>query len=189
MPTHSSVLAWKIPWREKPDGLQSMGSQSQTQLKRLSILSSPVVKNSPANARNTGAQGQEDPLENLMYSTLLHLMTAKHLFKIEVSCIGRRAIFTTEPPGEPKTFYTAGEIQALMNYRAQKPPWANFQVVHRLWKRGWNTNLRGHGVIIGREKKTKTQENGSHSTSLFITVPKDHSLEASLTELNAILYS
>ena len=27
MATHSSVLAWKIPWIEKPGGLQSMGSQ------------------------------------------------------------------------------------------------------------------------------------------------------------------
>ena len=25
--THSSILAWKIPWTEEPDGLQSMGSQ------------------------------------------------------------------------------------------------------------------------------------------------------------------
>ena len=25
--THSNVLAWKIPWREQPGGLQSMGSQ------------------------------------------------------------------------------------------------------------------------------------------------------------------
>ena len=25
--THSSTLAWKIPWMEKPGGLQSMGSQ------------------------------------------------------------------------------------------------------------------------------------------------------------------
>ena len=30
--THSSILAWKTPWTEKPDGLQPMGSQSQTQL-------------------------------------------------------------------------------------------------------------------------------------------------------------
>jgi len=27
MATHSSVLAWRIPWRKKPGGLQSMGSQ------------------------------------------------------------------------------------------------------------------------------------------------------------------
>ena len=26
--THSSILAWRIPWTEEPDGLQSMGSQS-----------------------------------------------------------------------------------------------------------------------------------------------------------------
>ena len=27
MAIHSSVLAWRIPWTEKPGGLQSMGSQ------------------------------------------------------------------------------------------------------------------------------------------------------------------
>ena len=32
MATHSSVLAWKIPWTEEPGGPQCMGSQSQTQL-------------------------------------------------------------------------------------------------------------------------------------------------------------
>ena len=31
MVTHSSIIAWEIPQREKPGGLQSMGSQkSQT---------------------------------------------------------------------------------------------------------------------------------------------------------------
>ena len=27
MATHSSILAWKIPWTEEPDELQSMGLQ------------------------------------------------------------------------------------------------------------------------------------------------------------------
>ena len=27
MATHSSILAWKIPWINEPGGLQSMGSQ------------------------------------------------------------------------------------------------------------------------------------------------------------------
>ena len=27
METHSSILAWRIPWTEEPDGLQSMGLQ------------------------------------------------------------------------------------------------------------------------------------------------------------------
>ena len=30
MATHSSILAWKIPWTEKSGGLQSMGSQRDT---------------------------------------------------------------------------------------------------------------------------------------------------------------
>ena len=32
MATHSSILPWKIPWTEKVGGLQSMWSQSQTQV-------------------------------------------------------------------------------------------------------------------------------------------------------------
>ena len=28
MATHSSILAWKIPWREEPGGLLSMGLQT-----------------------------------------------------------------------------------------------------------------------------------------------------------------
>ena len=27
MATHSSILAWRIPWAEEPGGLQSIGSQ------------------------------------------------------------------------------------------------------------------------------------------------------------------
>ena len=36
MATHTSILAWGIPRTEEPGGLQSIGSPSQTQLKRLS---------------------------------------------------------------------------------------------------------------------------------------------------------
>ena len=27
MATHSIILAWKIPWTEEPDGLQSIGTE------------------------------------------------------------------------------------------------------------------------------------------------------------------
>ena len=36
MAISSSILVWKIPWREEPSRLSSMGSQSRTWLKRLS---------------------------------------------------------------------------------------------------------------------------------------------------------
>ena len=32
MATHSGILAWRIPWTEKPCGLQFMGLQIRTQL-------------------------------------------------------------------------------------------------------------------------------------------------------------
>ena len=43
MATYSSVLAWRIPGTGKPCGLPSMGSHSQTQLKRLSCSSGLIV--------------------------------------------------------------------------------------------------------------------------------------------------
>ena len=33
MATHSSILAWEIPWTEEPGGLQSMGLQRVRQTK------------------------------------------------------------------------------------------------------------------------------------------------------------
>ena len=42
METHSSVLAWRIPWTEEPGGLQSMGSQREGQDR--SALASMLTK-------------------------------------------------------------------------------------------------------------------------------------------------
>ena len=38
MAIHSSTLAWKIPWMEEPDRLQSMGSQSRTRLNNFTFM-------------------------------------------------------------------------------------------------------------------------------------------------------
>ena len=37
MATHSSILAWKIPWMEEPGRLQSTGSQSPDMTERLHL--------------------------------------------------------------------------------------------------------------------------------------------------------
>ena len=73
MATHSSTLAWKIPWAEEPGRLQFMGSQSWTRLKRLSSSSSfpswaslvaQMVKNQPVMQETlVWSLGWEDPLE------------------------------------------------------------------------------------------------------------------------------
>ena len=42
MATHSSTLAWRIPWREEPGRLQSMGSQRVFSSLSLSILNTHI---------------------------------------------------------------------------------------------------------------------------------------------------
>ena len=43
MATHSSILAWRIPWTEEPGGLQSMGSQEVGGMKQLSSRETPAL--------------------------------------------------------------------------------------------------------------------------------------------------
>ena len=38
MATHSSILAWKTPWTEKPGRLQSMGLQESGMTEQLHLL-------------------------------------------------------------------------------------------------------------------------------------------------------
>ena len=40
MATHSSTIAWKIPWREEPNRLQSMGRKLSDTTERLHFTSS-----------------------------------------------------------------------------------------------------------------------------------------------------
>ena len=45
MATHSSIPAWGIPGTEEPGGLQSMGSQSRTQLSDLACTHTQDIWN------------------------------------------------------------------------------------------------------------------------------------------------
>ena len=97
--THSSVLAWIIPWTKEPGRLWSLGLQSWTRLKRLSmhkcacnlrgfmgkfcLVAEAVVKNLPA-MQETWLQflGQEDPLEKGMAtnSSILYLFFLNFIY-------------------------------------------------------------------------------------------------------------
>ena len=62
---HSSSLAWKVPWTEEPDGLQSMGSLESDKTERLHFHFSlwcigegngnPLQCSCPENPRDRGA--------------------------------------------------------------------------------------------------------------------------------------
>ena len=69
MATHSSILAWRIPWTEQPGGLQCIASHSPTQLKQLGShtcrlsMGASLVKTLPAM--------QETPVRFLSQEDLL----------------------------------------------------------------------------------------------------------------------
>ena len=63
MATHSSILAWRIPWTEEPGGLQSMGSQkSWTQLSDWECI-------------------QNFKISSQLYAKLVNVEIIKHYYK------------------------------------------------------------------------------------------------------------
>ena len=87
MATHSSILAWRILWTEEPGELQSIGLQSQTRLKQLSIHSTFTL-----NRMSLDSIGQNVCVysgafigsissfsSNLLYSIVLYLFFKIHI--------------------------------------------------------------------------------------------------------------
>ena len=70
MATHSSILAWKIPRTEQPAGLESVGSQSQTRLKRL------TRRNTAQQQARRRCAGQIHPRERPLHSPNFHRLPA-----------------------------------------------------------------------------------------------------------------
>ena len=79
MATHSSVLAWRIPWTEEPGGLQSMESQS--------IGHNSVTKRTRAHARTHTRQ--ELGREGDLFKELAHVTV--WAAKSEIYMAGRQA--------------------------------------------------------------------------------------------------
>ena len=76
--THFSILAWRILWTEEPGGLESTGSQSQTQLKRLSRHDWFQVTNQVVTEWEVGAYHQGWGLEiNALCRTLKDMLGDK----------------------------------------------------------------------------------------------------------------
>ena len=78
MATHSSILAWEIPWMEEPGDLQSMGSDTTEQLSTAhtpyhvclkheqaacsgSASGSPETPNTHPKSGEASPTGQQDP--------------------------------------------------------------------------------------------------------------------------------
>ena len=58
MATHSSILAWRIPWTQEPGGLQFLGSQNQTVATHSSTLAWRIPwTQEPGRLQSMGSQG------------------------------------------------------------------------------------------------------------------------------------
>ena len=81
MATHSSILAWRIPWTEEPDGLQSMGLQEFFTTERLthSTHEESSERSGHLPKFTQGLSGSQDvgPLED--EREVFHMMTEQDL--------------------------------------------------------------------------------------------------------------
>ena len=59
MATHTSILAWEIPWTEEPGGLQSMGLQRVRGTDRPSKHTKHLSEKKNTNSKHTHAHGDK----------------------------------------------------------------------------------------------------------------------------------
>ena len=81
--THSSTLAWRIPWTEEPGSLQTMGSQSWTRLSNFtSFLSFFLSFNPWIFLPNCSSKDQQNSLSSHYWSTKKKKKMLLHSLKI-----------------------------------------------------------------------------------------------------------
>ena len=79
MATHSSTLAWKIPWMEEPGRLQSMGvSKSWTQLSNFTFFLS-VVPFGEGNGNLFQCSFLENPMDRGSWRATVHGVAKKRI--------------------------------------------------------------------------------------------------------------
>ena len=72
MATHSSILAWRLPWTEEPGGQPCMGSQSQTRLSGFTSLHQDVCLHRTAkDGSSSPTSCMKHPLSFLPTSTVV----------------------------------------------------------------------------------------------------------------------
>ena len=79
MPTHSSVLAWRILWTEEPGGLQSIASQK-------------VKQSCEAKFKNPSLTLMHNPVYFYLCKILNHLEFFLLIFQDDLTILGRRKI-------------------------------------------------------------------------------------------------
>ena len=74
MATHSSILAWGIPWTEEPGGLQSTGSQSDTtERTRTCLYENSATETSCTTGRCTVTRQLEKTAGQLLKNSDAHI--------------------------------------------------------------------------------------------------------------------
>ena len=69
MATHSSILAWRIPWMEEPGGLQSMGSKESDTTERLHFHSFTFISSHRTGKGQFSVQSQRRAMPKNVQTT------------------------------------------------------------------------------------------------------------------------
>ena len=94
MATHSSILAWEIPWREEPGRLQSMGSQrvrhdwAMFLSPSLSPLTLSISASQAINLDSVASASQARLYCKLWYLSFFFFLSVMQIFDLNFDCWG-----------------------------------------------------------------------------------------------------
>ena len=93
MATHSSTLAWEIPWTEEPGGLQSIGVRHNWR----DLAAAYIYKSCPVLCYGTTRTvNSQVPVHGISQARILDWVAI--FFSRDQNCISHFGFFTTDPP-------------------------------------------------------------------------------------------
>ena len=148
MATHSSILAWRIPWTEEPGGLQSTGSKELDKTERLHSLTLRLFKLQPRSPSLSLA---------FVYSTTE--VNTGFCFSWNPKCLLELFLF---PEMGEKKHSSCHELQSLYFLPDQQP---NSQCGFPGYnQKTWNTRIRDKYLYY-------SQHNNTHEVRVCATFP------------------
>ena len=129
METHSSILAWRIPWSEESGRLPSMGSQSQTRLKQLSSSSSMhrvALSQSVQSFRHVQLFATPWTAACQAYLSITNSQSLLKLMPIELVMLSNHLILCRPLPLLPSIFPSIGVFSKKSVLRIRWPKYWSF---------------------------------------------------------------
>ena len=172
MATHSSILAWEIPWTEEPGRLACMGLPSGTRLSDWAHTQSLIIHIDLYSSyvftfiKNGDRDVQSNPIISLHLQKDFRELEAEWQHPVS-SCVVKQSIFGLNLI-QPLPFPCSSWVSREARFCPEQPQWKELCFQELLLPASWNPRNWAQGHT---HTSSKTEELGSLKLCITVSIP------------------